>query len=151
MNRKLLGCLLLLSIPSLYLIWRQATGFERSTKEALKALEENPRAKPTEKPATFAEARRLREEQAAHEARVDDDAIRALLARNARTLEGKAASQVSDRSAGCRNRGWSETSRDGATAWWRGDFDCFYPGNPVPNKTVITVRLSKRGTTWAVE
>lgn len=154
MNKTRLGCFLLVAIPGILFSWWNATRFERQTKTILKKVEEESRDSSKTKPATFAEARRIREEKQKAEEEQDDRAIREILARRGEQFARQAGLQVSSPGAAgvsCRNVSWSLTQRTEKSAWWSGAFDCFYSGNPLPNKTTVSVRMVKRETGWGVD
>lgn len=154
MNKTRLGCFLLVALPAILFSWWNATHFERNGKTILRLLDEESRASSKAKPATLAEARRIREERQKIEEKEDDEAIREILARRGEQFATQAGLQISSPGGPqvtCRNVSWSPTQRTETSAWWNGDFDCFYPGNPLPNKTTISVRMTKRENRWSVD
>jgi hypothetical protein len=151
---KKAGCILVLFLPAIlyiYYCYSRATRFESAGKAAVRLLEEDRRRT---KPATLAEARRIAEENARLAKARDTQDIERLLKNQERRLAMQAAAQVAGEQAAvvsCRSVASNSTQQSESVAWWSVDFECRWPGDTLPNRTSVSVRLAKKTLGWTVD
>jgi hypothetical protein len=139
-----IGCLLVLAVPvGFYLLtfYSGASDFEKAGRAASKAIvEEKERTRSARYATPTADERRAR----------DEKEIRTLLARSESLLAGKARAQTGAARAGdCRAVTMNPTQQSDDAAWWSVDFECAIPGNRLPNKTTVSVRLFRDARGWS--
>jgi hypothetical protein len=71
-----------------------------------------------------------------------------------RRLAMQAAAQVAGEQAAvvsCRSVASNSTQQSESVAWWSVDFECRWPGDTLPNRTSVSVRLAKKTLGWTVD
>ena len=150
---KKVGCILLLALPSIGLYYWSTTRFETSMK-ALERLAQQDRLRTTPNPATLAEAKRIAKEDASRVEAMDTHDIEELLKANRERLARQALAQIGGEGVAglsCRAVASNSTQQLESSAWWSLDFECLGPGDKLPNKTTVSVRLEKRANKWKLD
>lgn len=102
--------------------------------------------------------REARERADAERVRLAEDAERenmlGLLRRHDARLAALAWGQVShsaESSGSCGAREWNETYRDERVVWWKIDYECPTGSGSLPDRTSVSVKLTKRGGEWTFD
>lgn len=151
---KKVGCILLLALPAIGLYYwsvtQQTTRYEKTMNALIKAADQD---RPP-KPATLAEAKRIAQEDASRVRAMDTRDIEELLRANKDRLARQALAQIGGEGVAglsCRAVASNSTQQSESSAWWSLDFECLGPGDKLPNKTTVSVRLEKKANRWKLD
>ena len=154
---KKVGCILLLALPAIGLYYwsvtQHAAGYEKAMKGLIKLADED-RRRTTPKPATLAEAKRIAQEDASRVQATDTRDIEELLRANRDRLARQALAQIGGEGVAglsCRAVTSNSAQQSESSAWWNVDFECLGPGDKLPNKTTVSVRLAKKARGWVLD
>ena len=154
---KKVGCALLIAIPVVVYwvtVYRGSVKMEKAYKTIEDAMREEDRRRTTPKPATLAEAREAAAEGSREQRAADTRFIEELLQKQEKALARKAATQAAGEFAAdvkCRAVGRTALQQSETGAWWSVDFECQRTGDAFPNKTSVSVRLTRGPRGWAID